>query len=568
MRYPDELVNEIISANDLVDVASSYITLKRSGRDYKGLCPFHGEKTPSFHISADKQLYYCFGCHAGGSVLQFIMNIENLDYTEALQFLADRARIILPEKTDKNEDITFKRRSTILKINTAAAKFFYNMLKSEQGAAAQQYFAKRGLSGKTVSSFGLGFAPDSFTACTDHLRSLGFSDEEILDSNMARKSEKTGRLYDFFRNRVMFPIIDVKGNVVAFGGRVLDDSKPKYLNSSDSLVFNKSKTLFALNFAKKTCSERIILCEGYMDVIALHKSGFTNAVATLGTALTREHAALLSRYTSEVLLCYDSDGAGQKATNLALEIFKAVGMRVKVIKMPGAKDPDEFIKAKGAEAFEKLIGKSQNAVLYKINKLTQEYNSEDVDEKIKLVGEMAKVFAEVSNQIEQDILIKETATKFGISVDAIYAQVRQEKREYIKNEQKQVFMKTRNMSQINECELVLLMAYDKTVFEAFKDRATPDFFKTEACKAFVEKLFEQKKDSISVDPTVIITNMTPEYAAIMSAAITDEKFYENPLKAAEDIYAKLTDSSAINVKDINDSEELQKMFERLKSEKH
>ena len=280
MRYPDELVNEIISANDLVDVASSYITLKRSGRDYKGLCPFHGEKTPSFHISADKQLYYCFGCHAGGSVLQFIMNIENLDYTEALQFLADRARIILPEKTDKNEDITFKRRSTILKINTAAAKFFYNMLKSEQGAAAQQYFAKRGLSGKTVSSFGLGFAPDSFTACTDHLRSLGFSDEEILDSNMARKSEKTGRLYDFFRNRVMFPIIDVKGNVVAFGGRVLDDSKPKYLNSSDSLVFNKSKTLFALNFAKKTCSERIILCEGYMDVIALHKSGFTNAVAT------------------------------------------------------------------------------------------------------------------------------------------------------------------------------------------------------------------------------------------------------------------------------------------------
>jgi DNA primase len=313
-----------------------------------------------------------------------------------------------------------------------------------------------------------------------------------------------------------------------------------------------------------------------MDVIALHKSGFTNAVATLGTALTREHAALLSRYTSEVLLCYDSDGAGQKATNLALEIFKSVGMRVKVIKMPRANDPDEFIKAKGYEAFEKLIGKSQNAVLYKISKLMQEYDSGDVDEKIKLIDEMAKIFAGVPSQIEQDILIKETATRYGVSADAIYAQVRKneasikkkEKREFIQREQKNVFVKTRNMRQMNECEFVMLMAYDKVVFDNFKDRITSDFFKTEACRVFIKMLFEQKQNGINADPAVIITNMPAEFAPVMTAVVTEEKFYENPLKAAEDIYKKLTDSSGINIKDINDTDELQKVFERLKSEKH
>ena len=320
---PDELIAEITTANDIVDIASSYMKLKRTGSGYTGLCPFHGEKTPSFHISPDKQLYHCFGCGAGGSVLQFIMNIENLDFVDAVKFLASRANIALPEGENKeSSDKIHKRKQSIYKINAAAAKFYHANLMKTDNKFYQNYLIERGLDRSTVVRFGIGYAPDSYDGLTQHLLEQGFTENQILDSGIARKSDKNGRLYDFFRNRVIFPIIDVRGNVVAFGGRVTDKSLPKYLNSSDTIAFSKSKTLFAINFAKDHCRERIILCEGYMDVIALHKSGFENAVATLGTALTKEHCAIISRYTKEVLLCYDSDEAGQKATAAAIALLK------------------------------------------------------------------------------------------------------------------------------------------------------------------------------------------------------------------------------------------------------
>ena len=348
--YPDELINEVISANNLVDVVGSYVKLKRSGNRYMGLCPFHSEKTPSFHVSADKQLYHCFGCGEGGSVVQFIMKMENLDFVEAIKQLAARANINLPEGNEKASDGEyFRKKQKMLEMYVTAARFYHSCLMAEGGKTALAYLAARQIDRGTITHFGMGYSPNEYDALYNHLKEKGFDEGLMLESGLIRKSEKNGKPYDFFRDRVMIPIFDIRGNVIAFGGRTMVKSDGrKYMNSSDSMIFNKSKTLYALNFAKKNCSERIILVEGYMDVISLHKYGFTNAVAGLGTAFTPEHAKILSRYTKELVICYDSDEAGQAAVMRALPILSATDLKLKVMVIPDAKDADEYLKLKGA----------------------------------------------------------------------------------------------------------------------------------------------------------------------------------------------------------------------------
>ena len=354
--YSDELVSEIVAANDIVDIVSAYVRLKRSGSSYMGCCPFHREKTPSFHVSADKQLYHCFGCGAGGSVIQFVMNAEGLDFPDALRFLADRAGIRLPEDGGAGNEERHSRKQQIYSMNRDAARFFRECLLSPEGEAAQTYLTKRGLSGKTIAAFGIGLSPSGWDGLLKHLQKKGYDRSLMVEAGLCIQNEK-GHTYDRFRGRVMFPIIDVRGNIIGFGGRILSGDGAKYMNSPESIVYDKGKNLFALNIAKKSGRGYYILVEGYMDVISLHQAGINAAVAGCGTALTREQARLIAK--GPVYLCYDSDEAGMKACERATEIFKEFETKLRVITIPGAKDADEFIKKHGGEAFEELLKKAK-----------------------------------------------------------------------------------------------------------------------------------------------------------------------------------------------------------------
>ncbi len=416
---PREIIDEIVYRSDITEVIGSYVSLKRAGSNMSGLCPFHSEKSPSFTVFPSTKSFYCFGCGAGGDVITFVKKAENLDYPSALEFLAARAGITIPEdkKYVKSDEIPRRR---IFDMNLEAAKFFRQCLFDEKiGAPGREYFAKRQLSGATIKHFGLGYAPESFGMLTDYMHSKGYTDRELIAGFLCGKSQKTGRSYDYFRNRVMFPIIDVAGNIIAFGGRVLDDSKPKYLNSSDTPGFKKSRNLFALNYAKSCCSEEIILCEGYMDVIALHAAGFENAVATLGTAITGEQARLMSKYTKKVIISYDSDGAGQTAANKAMRLLSEVGLEVRVLSMTGAKDPDEYIKTFGADSFKKLIAESRSSFEFKLVSTLSKYNISDAQQKIRASEAICEIIASVTSAVEREVYIREAAKRIDVSPETL-----------------------------------------------------------------------------------------------------------------------------------------------------
>lgn len=437
----NQIIEEIKSRNDIVDVISSYTALKRAGSNMQGLCPFHSEKTPSFTVFTANQNYYCFGCGAGGDVITFVRQIENLEYMPALEFLAKRAGITLPESTRRTEGGFDRMR--MQNMNRDAARFFRECLFDPSiGAEAMAYLQKRGLDAATIKRFGLGFSPASFSTLTRHMRDLGYTEEELIAGFLCGRSQKTGGLFDYFRNRVMFPIIDVSGNVIAFGGRVMDDSQPKYLNSSDTPVFKKSKNLFALNFARSACSDELILCEGYMDVIALHAAGFTNAVATLGTALTSEQARIMSRYTKKVLISYDSDEAGQKAANRAIGILGEVGLDVRVLKISGAKDPDEFIKKYGADKFSEQLAASRGKFEYNMDSVLARYNISIPDEKIKACTALCAMIADIYSSAEREVYIGAVAKKLEIPSESIRSDVerifKKKKRDYKKQESQKV----------------------------------------------------------------------------------------------------------------------------------
>ncbi|MBQ7788207.1 MAG: DNA primase [Clostridia bacterium] len=419
MNISPEIIEDIKFRNNIENVVSSYITLKRAGSNFNGSCPFHSEKTPSFTVFPATQSFYCFGCGAGGDAITFVMRMENLDYVSAIRLLASRSGINIPENISSNGKKEVGRQR-ILDMNKEAARFFRDALFDEKvGKIARDYLIeKRQLSPSVIKHFGLGYAPNNFGALHDHLKKAGYTDEEMVVGFLCGKG-KNNSVYDYFRNRVMFPIIDVSGNIVAFGGRVMDNSEPKYLNTSDTPAFKKSKNLFALNYAKNHCENTMILCEGYMDVIALHSAGFENAVATLGTAITSEQARIFSRYTKKVVISYDSDQAGQRAADKAFRLLQEVGVDVKILKTEGAKDPDEFIKKFGKEKFSALIDNSKTRFEFETDKILAKYNINDMNEKIKASNELCAVIATYPSEIERELYIRKMSKIFELPTQSI-----------------------------------------------------------------------------------------------------------------------------------------------------
>ena len=432
-----DIIDEIVYRNDIEQVIGNYVTLKRAGSNLNGLCPFHNEKSPSFTVFPATKSFYCFGCGAGGDVISFIMREENLDYVDALEFLADRAGISIPKDESSVPDNGIPRKR-VYEMNLAAAKFFRECLHDEKyGAEAMKYLTeKRRLSMATIRHFGIGCTPDSGWALTNHMKSLGYTDEELSAGFLCGIGRNSGKPYDYFRNRVMFPIIDTMGNIVAFGGRVLDDSKPKYLNTSDTPAFKKSKHLFALNFAKNNCSERMILCEGYMDVIALHAAGFENAVATLGTAITSEQARIFAKYTKQVIICYDSDNAGQTAASKAIRLLGEVGVDVRVLKLEGAKDPDEYIKSYGADSFRRVLDGGISGFDFKLGSILSQYNLAVPEETIKASASVCNMIAAMSSQVERDIGVRRAAELLKVSPEALANDVAHARRRMASAEKK------------------------------------------------------------------------------------------------------------------------------------
>ena len=421
MALPESFLEEVAARNPIEEVVGQYVALTRKGSNLFGLCPFHSEKTASFSVAPDKGIYYCFGCHKGGSVINFIMEIENLEYIDAVRFLAKRAGLEMPEDTTYRS--TYRRQERLWALCKEAALFFHEKLSSSEGKPARDYLAVRGLTKSTVTRFGLGFSPDHWTGLLEAMQEKGYTKEELLDAGLAVRSQEKGAIYDRFRNRLMFPIIDVRGHVIGFGGRVMDDSKPKYLNSPETLVFNKRRNLFALNIVKKSKQGRIILTEGYMDAIALHQYGFDCAVASLGTALTEEHAKILAKYTNQVVITYDGDEAGQTATKRAIGLLEKTGVQVKVLRMQGAKDPDEFLKKYGADRFKVLLEKSENHREYQLLSLQSQYHLELDEEKVAFSKEAANLIATFSSAVEREVYGTRAAEAAGISPDAMKVEI-------------------------------------------------------------------------------------------------------------------------------------------------
>lgn len=419
MYYSDDVIEEVRTRNDIVDVVSGYVKLQRKGSSYFGLCPFHNEKSPSFSVSPSKQMYYCFGCGAGGNVFTFLMEYENFTFPEAVKALADRAGMELPE-AEYSEEAKQQRdlKTAVLEVNKMAAKYYYCLLRAPQGAKAMEYLKKRELSGETMRRFGLGYASQYSDELYRYLKQQGISDALLKESGLMTVNERQG-IYDKFWNRVMFPIMDVNGKVIGFGGRVMGDAKPKYLNSPETIVFDKSRNLYGLHIARTSRKKYLIVCEGYMDVISLHQAGFTNAVASLGTALTSQHASILKRYTDEVILTYDSDEAGIKATLRAIPLLKTAGIATKVLHMEPYKDPDEFIKALGMEAFQDRIDHAQNSFMFELSVLEKSYDMKDPESKTRFFQAVAEKIAGFELEIERENYIEAVAGSYQISFEGM-----------------------------------------------------------------------------------------------------------------------------------------------------
>lgn len=494
MPLPQSFLDELIFRSDIVEIISRYVSLKRSGSGYVGLCPFHNEKTPSFHVSADKQFYHCFGCGEGGNVISFIMKEENLPFVEAVRFLADLAGMTMPEE-DGGADKARQHRDRLLHLNREAARFYHEQLMSEEGRGALQYLLDRGLSRKTITSFGLGYAHPDWDRLTKAMLEKGYTKYELEDAWLAKKN-RSGGLYDAFRDRVMFPIIDIRGNVIAFGGRITHGDGPKYLNSGDTPVFSKSRNLFAMNFAKKTKGKRLILAEGYMDVIALHQAGFDCAVASLGTALTPDQCRLMGRYAEEVVISYDSDAAGQRAAQRAIDLLNSAGLQVKVLKIPGAKDPDEYIKSNGREAFALLLDNPQSDSEYRLAVIKAKYDLDVDAQKIQYLKEAAEYIATVASPVEREIVSHMVAQETGIASTVMAAEVkraftarsRREKKKFdaaalqpVRAVQpKEQGLRYKNpRSAVCEEKLLAIVLEDRALLERAEELLTPEDFSSD-----------------------------------------------------------------------------------------
>lgn len=560
--YSDELIEEVRSRNDVVDVISGYVRLQKKGSTYFGLCPFHNEKTPSFSVSPGKQMYYCFGCGAGGNVFTFMMQYENFTFQEAMQSLADRAGIELPkQEMSAAQREAADRRSKLLEINKVAAKYFYMLLRSPQGVHALRYFEERQLSKETMQHFGLGYSNKFSDDLYQYLKKQGYEDDLLKDSGLVSIDERRGG-HDKFWNRAMFPIMDANNRVIGFGGRVMGEGEPKYLNSPETMIFDKSRNLYGLNFARVSRRPHILLCEGYMDVIALHQAGFDNAVASLGTALTAGHANLLKRYTKEVYLTYDSDGAGVKAALRAIPILKEVGITTKVINMRPHKDPDEFIKALGAEAYQDRIDHAENSFMFEIRILEQQYDMKDPESKSAFYHEVAKKLCSFTEKIERDIYIQAVAEKYmlptqdlqrlvgkyGMQMEGIRKQPTQLKTGINeKNASARGIKKEDGMKQSQKLLLTWLIE-NTGLYHKIKKYIEPKDFTEEIYHKVAEVLFQQFEESGEANPAKIVS-MFPdeeaqkEIAALFNARIHEVESKEDREKALKETIIRIKQNS-------------------------
>lgn len=586
IAIPELFVQELKRNNDIVQLVSSYVKLRRRGRLHTGLCPFHSEKSPSFVVYEQNQSFYCFGCGAGGDVITFVRRIENLEYIDAVKFLAQRAGMELPEIDDKTSRI----RGRVFEINRMLARFYFECLREPEGKTGLDYLRERGLSSKTISRFGLGYAPDAWNNARNYLRGKGFSEEEMVEAGVAVKSAKGS--YDQFRGRVMFPIIDLRGNVVGFGGRILKDMKgPKYLNSGDTPVFKKSRNLFAMNFAKSSKRKGILLCEGYMDVISVHQAGIDNAVATLGTALTPEQARLISQYTDTVTIAYDSDGPGQAATKRASVLLGEVGVKIRVLSMNGAKDPDEYIKRFGAERFSLLIDGAQGLTEYEVERLKERYDLDTADGKVNFMRDFVQLMLRVQNPVEREVYIARAATELGIQKSAVDTelayQLKRAKRKKKDPDELRVFsdkrppasdfemmdvQRSRNLKYaVAEDKLLAILMKNPDYYGALSAMVTPSDFVTDRNKALAEELFGRLESGHSIDLSLMGETLTVEQMGLLAsllASVQDMNFTEDDVRAyADTLLSSKTQKSKSDIASMAD-DDLGAYIASLASKKH
>ena len=516
MYFSEDLIEEVRMKNDIVDVISGYVKLQKKGSSYFGLCPFHNEKSPSFSVSRQKQMYYCFGCGAGGNVFTFIMEYENFTIVEALKMLAERAGVELPEmEYSKEAKEKADLRATLLEINKLAAKYFYAQLKSQSGSVGYQYLKKRGLSEETITAFGLGYSNKYSDDLYRYLKTKGYSDTLLAKAGLISIDEKHG-VYDKFWNRVMFPIMDVNNHVIGFGGRVMGDAKPKYLNSPETEVFDKSRNLYGLNRARTSRKSYFLICEGYMDVISLHQAGFTNAVASLGTALTTGHASLIKRYVNEVYLTYDSDEAGTKAALRAIPILREAGISAKIIRMEPYKDPDEFIKNRGAEAFEERIAKARNGFMFSIEVLEKQFDMNSPEGKTAFYNEVARRLGEFEEEIERNNYIEAVAEKYQVGYENLRKLVAkmaiQSGLAKPAEKPRATAEKTRNKADGNLQSQKILLTWlieNEKIFGQIRKYITPNDFTKELYRTVAELLYEQYEAGI-LNPAKVMNHFTDE----------------------------------------------------------
>ncbi|MEI3395803.1 MAG: DNA primase [Clostridia bacterium] len=544
-RYSDEIINEVRQANDIVDIISQYVHLKRSGRNFFGLCPFHNEKSPSFSVSPDKQIFHCFGCGVGGNAFTFISKIEGINFVEAVQTLAERANIQLPNLKDNVDSQKEELKSKVYKVNEFTANFYHENLYKPQAKIAQEYVKKRKLSNETLKAFKIGFS-GKFDELYQELKKQGFGEREILESGLVNKNER-GQFIDRYRNRLMFPICDARGKVIAFGGRVLDDSKPKYINSPENIVYSKGRNLFGLNVAKKGDLKRILIVEGYMDVISLHQRGITNVVAPLGTALTEQQGWLLRKNAEQIILSFDSDEAGLKAKLRALEILQNMGCDLRILQLEGAKDPDEYIVKYGNIRFKSVVDKALSVIEFKVKLLKDSLNLENTNDKIKFLNEIAKLIANVDNTIEREVYIEKIAQEYDISKEAIYAEVN--KLSYKNNQSDKILEKSKPViiHQRKEENIVseairkrentiisILLSGDLNIFEIIRQNIKVEDFQDETNKKIAMILYEEfEKGNSNING--IIDNLSEEEQNHITMIMAEDYEITDVEKAIDDI---------------------------------
>lgn len=545
-RYSDEIIDEVRQTNDIVDIISQYVHLKRSGRNYFGLCPFHNEKSPSFSVSPDKQIFHCFGCGVGGNVFTFLTKIEGINFVEAVQMLAERSNIQLPTITNSVDSAKEELKAKVYKVNEFTAKYYHERLYKPESKIAQEYIKRRKLTNDILKSFQIGFS-GNFDELYKELRKQGFEDKEILESGLVNRNDN-GRYIDRYRNRLMFPICDARGRVIAFGGRVLDDSKPKYINSPENVVYSKGRNLFGLNVAKKGDTKKILIVEGYMDVISLHQRGVTNVVAALGTALTQQQGWLLRKNSEQIILGFDSDGAGQTAVMRSVEILQNMGCDIRILQMECAKDPDEYIIKFGNARFKALMDKAISLIEFKVKVLKQDLNLDNVNDKIKFLNEIAKLIAKIDNTMEREIYIEKISKTYEISKEAIYAEVN--KLAYANNKGDKVLEKakpvithkkpeetTKVSEAIKKREntiLSILLMGDLSIFQIIKQNVNAEDFKYPLNNQIAKKLYEEfEKGNSNING--IIDSLNEEQQNHITMIMAEDYEIDDIEKAIDDI---------------------------------